>query len=561
MLLDYYKLREQPFGVSPDPRFWFASQMHREALASVLYGLESGRGFIALIAPPGMGKTTLLFNALERIRGRARTVFLFQTLLTQRQLLRAILDDLNVPCQRNGLVEMQGKLNDACAESYRSGKPIVVVIDEAQNLDNPVLESLRMLSNFETAREKLIQIVIAGQPQLEEKLASPEMVQLRQRISIFAHLKPLSVAETAEYVNHRLRVAGYSSSTPLFTSSALELIAGSSEGIPRNISNLCFNAMSLGCALKAKTIDAKIVREVLQDLSLGPHRTNPQPMMVRMVQEEGAAPPPVRSEPADPVVAPPLEEPPLPAPPPAMRVESANLALAPLGTEQVIPAPPPATRIEAANLVLAPSGAERVAPAPLPAIVEEMAGPAPEQAQRISQDAFQLTITETHASFEAEPLELNTASHDSLETAVEWRPRAFRKAVDPKPSRFHEWLTGGRLSSVAAVSIVTMLLTWGVLLQSFRSWNHPVAVDAITRDMSIQPVAQKDTPAASSIQVSPLPAHVLFYAPEYEQSLRSLCAKRYEKCTPEILKRIRALNPQLDNSKVVQAGQLIRVPD
>ena len=205
MVLDYYKLREQPFGVTPDSRYLFLSATHREALASLLYGIEAGRGFVALIAKPGMGKTTLLFHALNQLREKARTVFLFQTICTPVDLLRALLTDLGVQETRGSLVEMQLKLNEILAEQSRSGKRVVVVIDEAQNLDDSVLELVRMLSNFETSREKLIQIILSGQPQLAEKIASPELVQLRQRVSIFARLKPFSAEDTAAL--HRSQTA------------------------------------------------------------------------------------------------------------------------------------------------------------------------------------------------------------------------------------------------------------------------------------------------------------------------------------------------------------------
>jgi hypothetical protein len=154
---------------------------------------------------------------------------------------------------------------------------VVVVIDEAQNLDDPALELVRMLSNFETPREKLIQIILAGQPQLAEKIASPGLVQLRQRISMFACLDPLSSDGTQLYIDQRLRAAGYGFETPLFTKEALGLIAQHSQGIPRNINNLCFNSLSLGCALKRKAIDGDIVREVIADLDLDRLRSKAAP--------------------------------------------------------------------------------------------------------------------------------------------------------------------------------------------------------------------------------------------------------------------------------------------
>ena len=268
MVLEYYNLREQPFGVTPDRRYLYASATHREALASLLYGLEAGRGFVALIAQPGMGKTTLLFQALDRLKDKARVVFVFQTICTPVDFLRTVLTDLGVHDTRRSLIELQSKLNEVVTEQSRSGKPLVLVIDEAQNLDDSVLELVRMLSNFETSREKLIQIVLSGQPQLADKLASPEFVQLRQRISIFGCLKPFSPVETALYIEHRLQVAGSRVGTPLFTSGALALIAEHSGGVPRNINNLCFNAMSLGCALHRRMIDREIISEVIADLDL-----------------------------------------------------------------------------------------------------------------------------------------------------------------------------------------------------------------------------------------------------------------------------------------------------
>ena len=270
--LDYYKLQEQPFGVTPDSRFVFLTSSHKEALNSLVYGIESGCGFVALIADPGLGKTTLLFQTLDILRDQARIVFLFQTISTPLDLLRALLSGLGVRELRGNLVEMQIMLKELLSEQFRAGRRVVLVIDEAQNLDDSVLELVRMLSNFETERDKLIQIVLAGQPQLEKNIASPELVQLRQRVSIFARLQPLTPEETTLYIAHRLRTAGYSFDTALFTKDALAIIALCSEGIPRNINNLCFNSLSLGSALQQKPIDRDILRQVIADLDLGPLR-------------------------------------------------------------------------------------------------------------------------------------------------------------------------------------------------------------------------------------------------------------------------------------------------
>src|ERR1700761_2362279 len=168
--LEYYKLKEQPFGVTPDSRYLFLTQTQKDAFDSVIYGIESGCGFVALIARPGLGKTTLLFQTLGILREKARLVFLFQTISTPLDLLRALLSGLGVPDMRGNLVEMQLKLRKTLAEQYNAGKRVVLVIDEAQNLDDAVLELVRMLSNFETSREKLLQIILCGQPRLAEKI-------------------------------------------------------------------------------------------------------------------------------------------------------------------------------------------------------------------------------------------------------------------------------------------------------------------------------------------------------------------------------------------------------
>jgi general secretion pathway protein A len=272
MVLDYYRLEEQPFGVTPDSRYLFITPTNKEALNSLIYGIEAGCGFVALIATPGSGKTTLLFEMLDILRDKARIVFLFQTISTPLDLLRSLLSGLGVRDLQGSLVEMQIRLKDLVTEQYRLGKRVVVVIDEAQNLDDSVLELVRMLSNFETSRDKLIQIILAGQPQLADNIDSPELLQLRQRISIFARLNSFTPEETSLYIQHRLRVAGYNSDMPLFTKDALALITLCSEGIPRNINNLCFNALSLGCALQQKPIDRDVVRQVITDLDFGPWR-------------------------------------------------------------------------------------------------------------------------------------------------------------------------------------------------------------------------------------------------------------------------------------------------
>lgn len=268
MVLDFYKLVDQPFGVTPDPRFLYLGHTHREALANVLNGVTAGRGFTALIAGPGMGKTTLLWHLLERLRDTARTAFLFQSQRSPREFLMSFLADLGIENAGDGLGEMRQKLNEALLRESKSARPLVVVIDEAENLAEPTLELLNMLSSFEAPREKLIQVLLAGRPQFAEKLGSPRLIQIRQRISILALLEPFNAEETRLYIDHRLRLAGYDFVQPLFTESALALITRNAEGVPRNINNVCFNALALGCAKRQETIDADVIEEVLTDLNL-----------------------------------------------------------------------------------------------------------------------------------------------------------------------------------------------------------------------------------------------------------------------------------------------------
>lgn len=269
MFLDYYGLKEQPFGVTPDPRYLYETPARQEALAGLVYGIETGRGFMALVGPPGTGKTTLLFELLDRLHDSARTAFLFQTQCNSRELFHYLLSDLGVDPRGQNLAEMHTQLNEMLLAEAKAGRHFVMIIDEAQDLEESTLETVRLLSNFETARAKLLQIILAGQPRLAEKLSSRGLLQLRQRISILSHLEPFAAAEVSDYISHRLRVAGYQG-PPLFTSEALAMIFSLSQGIPRDVNNLCFNALSLGYALEQKVIDQTLIEEVSRDLNLGP---------------------------------------------------------------------------------------------------------------------------------------------------------------------------------------------------------------------------------------------------------------------------------------------------
>lgn len=265
MYLNFYGLREDPFGVTPDPRFLYLSPSYREAQATLEYGIRSGRGFTALVANPGMGKTTLLFHLLQRYSGVARTAFIFLTQCDSREFLRYLMSELGADTRENDFVRLQEQFGHLLEREANAGKKVIAVVDEAQNLDVSVLETVRLLSDFETPRAKLLHIILTGQPELADKLASPALLQLRQRISHLVRLRPLNGAEVRQYIEHRLRIAGYSG-PPLFTREARSLILHRSRGIPRIVNNLCFNALSLGFALDKKVIDAEVMAEVSGDL-------------------------------------------------------------------------------------------------------------------------------------------------------------------------------------------------------------------------------------------------------------------------------------------------------
>jgi len=264
MFLDFYRLKEQPFGVTPDPAYLYSSRTHAETLASLSLGIKENRGFLALIAEPGMGKTTLLYRLLEEMRDSSKTVLVSQTQCDTREFVEYILHDLGVNSQGMSFAGMHGKLNEILFEELLAGKRFVLVVDEAQNLEDSVLETIRMLSNFETHNTKLLQIILAGQPRLASLLAQPRLAQLRQRIAVLGHLQPFRAEETGRYINHRLKVAGYAGDPlfePLFSPNAVSLITQRSHGIPRNINNLCYNSMLLACGRGLPMVTAPIVQE------------------------------------------------------------------------------------------------------------------------------------------------------------------------------------------------------------------------------------------------------------------------------------------------------------
>ena len=269
MLETFHQFREPPFGVNPDPRFLYLSRTHREAFSSLLYRIEMDSGFLAMVAQPGMGKTTLLFHLLQQLQPKARTAFIFHTQCTSSELLRHLLSEFECRSDTTDPVRVVQELKSMLVAEAAAGRRCVLVVDEAQNLGPDVLETIRLLSNFETPRKKLLNIVLSGQSELGEMLARAELRQLRQRLSRIIHLDKFTPEETAHYIAHRLAIAGYSGELDgLFSADAVARIAKLSEGVPRVINNLCFNALSLSYALGASQIDVDLVEEAALDLGL-----------------------------------------------------------------------------------------------------------------------------------------------------------------------------------------------------------------------------------------------------------------------------------------------------
>src|SRR5499427_5223715 len=205
MYKSFYGLKENPFNVNPDPRFLFLTNEIEEALTGLMYGIQTRKGFITLTGEVGTGKTTLVNRLLDWLHHRnARTAFLFNSRMNSNQLFDFILAEFEIACDSKSKSQQLMKLNHWLLERYRMGETVVLIIDEAQNLTYPVMEEIRLLTNLETSTEKLLQIVLSGQPELEEKLKLPELRQLRQRITLRCRTQALSCSETHEYVNERL---------------------------------------------------------------------------------------------------------------------------------------------------------------------------------------------------------------------------------------------------------------------------------------------------------------------------------------------------------------------
>src|SRR5262245_14738480 len=345
----FYGFREQPFRVTPDPRFLYRNSAIDEAVAALHYGIEQRKGFLSLVGEVGTGKTTLLRHLLDSVAPTTQTVFILYPTVQFEEMLEHILHELGIPTDGGGKFIKLQRLHEFLLEHTRAGGNAAILIDEAQDLDARVLEELRLLSNLETGTEKILQILLAGQPELERKLAQPELRQLRQRIALHVRLRAFAPVEVPAYVRARLARAGAADGDAVFTPEALARIAEISAGIPRVVNMLCDASLVTGFAAGARQISPAIVDEAWADYahlsppaaaaplpSPSPEPAVPEPAAGGAVEQAAAAPPQVapapEPAPPEPVVtaageAPSADEPPTRTSPPRSRRRRRQVAI------------------------------------------------------------------------------------------------------------------------------------------------------------------------------------------------------------------------------------------
>jgi general secretion pathway protein A len=268
MYKKFFGLKENPFNVNPDPRYLFLTQHTQEALACLTYGIQCRRGFILLTGEVGTGKTTLLNKLLSWLRRqRVASSFVFNPRLDPPQFFDYMLGDFGLDFDSRQKSHMLQRLNKWLLDRYLAGGTAVLIVDEAQSLSAEVLEEIRLLTNLETSTDKLLQIVLSGQPELENKLNQPELRQLRQRITLRCKTQPLTLEETHQYITSRLRVAGVDDQS-IFSADAVEAVHVYSEGIPRVINLLCEHALISAYAEQRKQVPADTIQEIAREYKL-----------------------------------------------------------------------------------------------------------------------------------------------------------------------------------------------------------------------------------------------------------------------------------------------------
>jgi len=262
----FFGLKEEPFHMTPDPHFMYASKKHSELLSCLHYGVHWRKGFIEVTGDVGAGKTTVCRAFLDEIKPAARTALILNPNLSEVQLLQAIVEDFGIQAQGKNKKALFDSLNSFLLDVLKNGLNAVLIIDEAQNLSLKALEQIRLISNLETEKRKLIQIILVGQPELRDILKSPSLVQLRQRIAVRYHLTPLDFTETSEYIHHRLQIAGAPKDSVTFTPQAIKRIYDYANGIPRLVNVVCDKVLLSAYVRETKNIIYQIVEEAIREI-------------------------------------------------------------------------------------------------------------------------------------------------------------------------------------------------------------------------------------------------------------------------------------------------------
>ncbi len=287
MYKGFYGLKENPFNVSPDPRYLFLTQQVEETLSSLMYGIQTRKGIITLTGEVGTGKTTLVNRLLDSLHQRAtKTAFLFNSRMNSAQLFDFVLAEFEIQCESRSKSQQLMKLNQWLLERFRARETAVLILDEAQNLTFPVLEEIRLLTNLETSTEKLLQIVLSGQPELEEKMNLPQLRQLRQRVMIRCKTGPLTKDQTHDYILERLKIAGATpGGQPIFSPAAVDTVHLYSLGIPRVVNLLCEHALINAYVEQQRPIQPKIIEDIAREFQLDEVEPTASPESLRISAE------------------------------------------------------------------------------------------------------------------------------------------------------------------------------------------------------------------------------------------------------------------------------------
>lgn len=271
MYLEFYGLKEMPFGLTPDPRYIFKTESHLEVLAAMKYGVEHNKGLIVVTGEVGTGKTTMLRLAIEHFGEDVLPIYIFNPFLTAGEFFEQLTAEMGLEVAKDASKpEVLSAMGKFLARRHSTGLRTLLIVDEAHGLPMALLEEIRLLLNFETSDEKLLQIILSGQPELDEVLSRPSLRQLKQRISLRCTIKPLTVFEISKYIRFRLKLAG-AKDVNLFDNHSVGLIGHTSQGIPRVVNNICDNALLYGFAAESKLITRDIVEEVVNALDLVPN--------------------------------------------------------------------------------------------------------------------------------------------------------------------------------------------------------------------------------------------------------------------------------------------------